>query len=36
MHGVKAVAFKAIEEARQVHVTASPRRGSCTRQRGAA
>lgn len=33
---VKDAVFEAVEEARQVHVSARPRRGSCTRQPGAA
>jgi len=33
---VEAAVFAAVEETRQVHVTARPKRGSCTRQRGAA
>jgi cation diffusion facilitator family transporter len=32
---VETAVFGAVEEARQVHVTARPKRGSCTRQRGA-
>ena len=33
---VEAAVYAVVEEARQVHVTARPKRGSCTRQQGAA
>jgi cation diffusion facilitator family transporter len=33
---VESAVFGAVEEARQVHVTARPKRGSCSRQQGAA
>jgi len=36
VHATEAAVFDAVREARQVHVSARPRRGSCTRQRGAA